>query len=124
MRSRQTDPLDRWASRAACGSFRWSCHMHLRDSPYCRRCNLSPLPSGCLSPGSAVVLGLVSCLAGLLCLVLWVNSLSALIGFVTAASYLGIYAPLKKVSSLATIVGAVPGALPPVLGWAAASGSL
>jgi protoheme IX farnesyltransferase len=57
-------------------------------------------------------------------LALRVNPLTAWLGLATWVSYLVIYTPMKRVSSLATLVGAVPGALPPVMGWAAARGSL
>ena len=51
-------------------------------------------------------------------------TLTALLGAATLAGYLFVYTPLKRVSSLATVVGAVPGAIPPVMGWTAAAGSL
>jgi protoheme IX farnesyltransferase len=53
-----------------------------------------------------------------------VNPLTGLLGMVTLASYVFIYTPLKKITSLNTIVGAVPGALPPLMGWTAATGEL
>ena len=57
-------------------------------------------------------------------LAVWVNLLTALLGALTWAAYLFVYTPMKKRSPLSTWVGAVPGALPPLMGWAAASGSL
>ena len=67
-----------------------------------------------------------SALSGIGLAQLWfgANALSALVAVATLASYTLVYTPLKKVTSLATIVGAVPGALPPVIGWAAARGTV
>jgi protoheme IX farnesyltransferase len=62
--------------------------------------------------------------AGLIDLAWQVNVISAVVAAITLASYVVIYTPLKRRTSLAMLVGAVPGALPPVIGWAAASGSI
>jgi protoheme IX farnesyltransferase len=62
--------------------------------------------------------------AGLVILAAGANALSAVVAFATLASYAVVYTPLKKRTSFATVVGAVPGALPPVIGWAAAEGAL
>jgi protoheme IX farnesyltransferase len=61
---------------------------------------------------------------GIVYLALAVNSLSALIAFVTLVSYVFVYTPLKTRSTLCTLVGALPGAMPPLIGWAGATGSL
>ena len=83
-----------------------------------------PLPSGRLRPTEALLFGLGITVAGLLELA-WLTSLAAAaVAAVTWASYLFLYTPLKPVTSLSTVVGAFPGALPPVIGWAAARGSL
>jgi protoheme IX farnesyltransferase len=81
-----------------------------------------PLPAGRLLPGEALVLGLVLLAAGLAHLALAVNAPAAVVTGAIAASYLLVYTPLKPVTSLCSLVGAVPGALPPVAGWAAARG--
>jgi len=83
-----------------------------------------PLPEGRLSPPEALVFGLVTTVAG--CAWLWVaaNLLAAAVTAVIALLYLFAYTPLKRVSWICHAVGAVPGALPPVAGWAAASGRL
>lgn len=86
----------------------------------CRR----PIPSGRLSPLAVLLFGLALTAAGLAVMAAAVNLLACLIGLATTASYLLVYTPLKRVSSLSTIVGAVPGALPPVMGWTAASGRI
>jgi protoheme IX farnesyltransferase len=83
-----------------------------------------PLPAGRMGVAEATVFGVALSAAGVAWLAVAVNLLTAAISAATIVSYLGIYTPLKTRTSLCTIVGAVPGALPPVMGWAAARGSL
>ena len=83
-----------------------------------------PLPAGRLRPPEALVWGLALTTTGLALLAWRTGALAAAIAFVTWASYLFFYTPLKTRTSLSTIVGALPGALPPVIGWAAARGRL
>jgi len=83
-----------------------------------------PIPAGRIRPAEAALFGASLTLAGLAILATLCGPLAALVAFSTWASYLFLYTPLKRRTHLATIVGAVPGALPPVIGWAAASGSL
>ena len=83
-----------------------------------------PLPDGRMQPTEALLFGVGLTAAGLLILALTVNALSALVTASIVGSYLFIYTPLKQRSSLCGIVGAVPGALPPVIGWTAATGGL
>lgn len=78
-----------------------------------------PLPSGRVSKVSATILGLTMSIAGVLILAFLVNMLTAAISAFTIFSYVLIYTPMKRVNSLSTIVGAVPGALPPVMGFTA-----
>tara|TARA_B100000029_G_scaffold229744_1_gene227217 strand:+ start:1066 stop:2010 length:945 start_codon:yes stop_codon:yes gene_type:complete len=83
-----------------------------------------PIPAGRLSAGEVLAFGLL-CATGSLGWLIWqTNPLTAGMTLATLVMYLGIYTPLKQRSSLATSVGAVPGALPPVLGWLAAGGPL
>jgi protoheme IX farnesyltransferase len=89
-----------------------------------RRTQNRPLPAGHLEPAMVMIFGGVCATAGLVYLALAVNLLTSFIGAVTLVSYLFIYTPLKRVTWLNTIVGAVPGALPPVMGWTAARGQL
>ena len=89
-----------------------------------RRTRLRPLPDGRLSPAEAVVWASTLAASGLLILAAGVNTLSAVVALVTLASYAVIYTPLKRRTSFATVIGAIPGALPPVIGWAAAENSL
>jgi len=81
-----------------------------------------PLPDKRLQPKEALYFGLALTLAGPTYLGLTINWLSAVVVTVTAASYLLAYTPLKRHSSLCTVLGAIPGALPPVTGWVAARG--
>jgi heme o synthase len=83
-----------------------------------------PLPAGRVSPIDATLFGTLLSASGLAALSWLSGALSAAVAAVTLSSYLGVYTPLKRRTSLATLVGAVPGALPPVIGWAAARGSL
>jgi protoheme IX farnesyltransferase len=83
-----------------------------------------PLPEGRVHPGEALAVGLGLLVAGLAVLALGTNVLAALVTGGIAVTYLLVYTPLKPVTSLCSIVGAVPGALPPVAGWAAARGAL
>jgi protoheme IX farnesyltransferase len=83
-----------------------------------------PLPDGRLQPRDALWFGLLLTLGGLVYLSLSVNLMSAAVTALITVSYLFCYTPLKLRSSLCVLVGAVPGALPPVIGWVAATGSL
>jgi len=89
-----------------------------------RRTRLRPLPDGRLQPTESLVFAAALSMTGLAILTLAVNPLSALVALTTLVSYTAIYTPLKKHTSFATVVGAIPGALPPVIGWAAARGDV
>jgi heme o synthase len=86
------------------------------------RTRLRPLPGGRLQPGEALAFGTVVAVAGLLYLGLSVNVICALVTALTVVSYLFVYTPLKRRTSLCSVLGAIPGALPPVTGWVAAGG--
>ena len=83
-----------------------------------------PIPSGRLRKSEVLVFGLLTGIGGVAILATAVNSLCGVIGATTLASYVLIYTPLKRISWRSVLVGAVPGALPPVIGWAGATGSL
>ncbi|HVU07386.1 MAG TPA: heme o synthase [Verrucomicrobiae bacterium] len=89
-----------------------------------RRTQNRPLPSGRLQPATVAIFGGVSSVAGLIYLALAVNLLTSVLGAVTLISYVFIYTPLKRVTWLNTAVGAIPGALPPLMGWTAAGNEL
>jgi len=89
-----------------------------------RRTQSRPLPAGRLGLPEAGWFALALSVTGLVELFVGANALAAAVAFVTIASYALVYTPLKTRTSLATVVGAVPGALPPMIGWAAATGTL
>jgi len=89
-----------------------------------RRTANRALPSGRLQPGTVTLLGGVSSVAGLIYLAALVNPLTSVVAAVTLVSYLFIYTPLKRVTWTNTLVGAIPGALPPLMGWTAARNEL
>ncbi|HEY4708759.1 MAG TPA: heme o synthase [Candidatus Acidoferrales bacterium] len=89
-----------------------------------RRTAARPLPSGLLQPRDVLVFGVGTIAIGTAWLLLAVNWLAALVAVATCVLYLGLYTPLKTRTTLSTAVGAIPGALPPLIGWAAARGSL
>jgi protoheme IX farnesyltransferase len=89
-----------------------------------RRTRLRPLPDGRVQPAEALAFAAAVSATGLLILAATANLLSAAVAFATLVTYVVVYTPLKRRTSLATVIGAIPGALPPVIGWAAARGSL
>jgi protoheme IX farnesyltransferase len=89
-----------------------------------RRTASRPLPSGVLAPAEALWFGAGLAAVGVLQLLLTTNLLAAALAVLTSVTYLGIYTPLKTRTTAATLIGAFPGALPPVIGWAAARGTL
>jgi len=89
-----------------------------------RRTGRRPLVAGSVTPRSALAFGATISILGLLYLALWVNLLSMVIAGLTFLFYLLAYTPLKRITPLCTLVGAIPGAAPPLIGWAAATGTL
>ena len=83
-----------------------------------------PIPDGRMGPLTALLIGAVLTGSGMLYLTFIVNMLSGFVISLIVVSYLFLYTPLKRKTSLCTLIGAVPGALPPVVGWVAARGSL
>ena len=89
-----------------------------------RRTASRPLPSGQLQPREALWFGAGLLFFGTLYLALASNALATLLGVLTSATYLCVYTPLKRRTTLATFIGAFPGAVPPLIGWAAARGTI
>jgi heme o synthase len=89
-----------------------------------RRTQDRPLPAGRTSPVSALLFGAVLAILGVTILSVLVNLLTGFLACVTLVTYLFLYTPLKRITPLSTIVGAVPGALPPVMGWTAARNAI
>jgi len=83
-----------------------------------------PLPSGRLTPDAGLIIGGACAAAGLIWLAFSVNLLTAALGAATLVSYVFVYTPLKRVTTLNTAIGAIPGALPPLMGWTAARGQI
>ena len=89
-----------------------------------RRTAGRPLPTGVLQPREVLIFGVATILVGAAWLAIAVNLLACAVALATSLLYLGLYTPLKTRTPLSTAVGAIPGALPPLIGWAAARGSL
>lgn len=89
-----------------------------------RRTQTRPLPAGRMQPATVLRFGVLLSCAGMIYLTLLVNPLTAAVAAVTLGSYVFVYTPLKKRTTFNTLVGAIPGALPPVIGWTAATGKL
>lgn len=83
-----------------------------------------PMPSGTLNATSAVLYALVLGFAGNLILFLQFGTVAGLLGIIALISYAFVYTPLKRITSLGVMVGAIPGSMPPLIGWAAATGNL
>ena len=109
---------------AAAGSLALNQYLERDLDAKMARTRTRPLPDGRLQPIEALAFGVVLASAGLVALALFAGPLAAVVTAVTVAWYLFFYTPLKTRTSLATVVGAVPGALPPITGWVAARGAL
>jgi protoheme IX farnesyltransferase len=105
-----TAALNQWYERKADGMM--------------RRTQARPLPSGRLSPGKALAFAIAISVAGFSELWFGANPLAALLGLFTLLTYLFVYTPLKQRSPHSTTIGSIPGAMPPLIGFAAASGTL
>ena len=88
------------------------------------RTNLRPIPAGIILPENAMIFGIALIFIGSGILYFFINTLTCVLALITALMYLFIYTPLKKLTWLNTSVGAIPGAIPPIGGWVAATGSL
>ena len=105
-----TATLNQWMER------KWDAQM--------RRTANRPLPSGRLTPREALLFGALLSVTGAIYLLALVNALTSLLASATLASYLLIYTPLKRRTPLCTVLGAFPGAMPTLIGWAGAAGVL
>jgi protoheme IX farnesyltransferase len=108
----------------AAGTAALNHYIERESDRHMRRTASRPLPSGVLQPREALWFGVALCIAGAVYLYFAAGALAAGLGMATCLSYLLGYTPLKKRTVWATFVGAFPGAIPPMIGWAAASGSL
>jgi len=89
-----------------------------------KRTRLRPLPDGRISPRAALLFSIAIAIIGTVYLGLAVNWLTAALGAFTLTTYIFVYTPLKRVSTICTLIGAIPGAIPPLMGWTAATGSI
>jgi heme o synthase len=108
----------------AAGTAALNHYIERESDRYMRRTASRPLPSGVLQPAQALVFGIVLSVAGAFALYYVAGWIAAVLGVVTCLGYLFGYTPLKKRTVWATFVGAFPGAIPPMIGWVAATGSL
>lgn len=108
---------------AAAGAMALNEWMEIEEDRKMKRTQNRPLPAGKIQPAFAFWIGFLLCVAGLGLLILTLPGLCALVTIAIVGSYLFAYTPSKKKSSLNTILGAIPGALPPMAGWAASTGT-
>lgn len=108
---------------AAFGSAVFNQVMEIEHDKKMKRTQNRPLPSNRIPVSVAFVLGWVLAAFGIVHLANMVNAASAMIAAATIVSYVFLYTPLKRKSTINTLVGAIPGALPPMIGWAAVSGN-
>jgi protoheme IX farnesyltransferase len=108
----------------AAGTAALNHYIERESDRYMRRTALRPLPSGVLTPTEALRFGVALSIAGALDLYFVAGYIACLLGVFTCLSYLLAYTPLKKRTVWATFIGAIPGAIPPMIGWTAATGKL
>ena len=89
-----------------------------------RRTQHRPLPDGRITPRDALLFAIAISIVGTAYLALFVNVLTAALGAFTLVTYIFVYTPLKRISPACTPIGAIPGAVPPLMGWTAATGAL
>ena len=108
----------------ASGTSAYNMYLERDSDAKMQRTSRRPLPDGRLQPVQALAFATLMSVAGILYLAAAVNLLTSLLAISTLASYIFLYTPMKRWSPLCTLMGAIPGALPPLGGWAAATGGL
>ena len=88
------------------------------------RTRTRPLPAGRITPRAALLFSSAVAVIGTVYLAIAVNWITAALGALTLTSYIFVYTPLKRISTICTLIGAVPGAIPPLMGWTAARGHI
>jgi heme o synthase len=101
-----------------------NCYLERESDARMLRTRTRPLPAGRIEPKSGLMLGISLACLSIPALTLILNPLTGFLGFFALASYVWIYTPLKKITPKALVVGAVPGAIPPLMGWTAVTGRL
>lgn len=127
-----SSPVDYWrmlhamlgTALLACGASALNQFLERELDAKMRRTGDRPLPSGRMSADAVLLIGVVLSIVGLADLIFFVNKLTAFLGALTLISYVFIYTPLKRVTTLNTLIGAVPGAIPPLMGWTGATGEV
>jgi protoheme IX farnesyltransferase len=99
-------------------------YLEYRFDAQMRRTRKRPIAAGRLQPATALWFGVSLSVIGVVYLLFAVNALASLLAALTLTSYLALYTPLKRKTPLCTFMGAVPGAMPTLIGWAAASGTI
>ena len=112
------------SSFVSAGSGTLNHYMEVSSDALMDRTRFRPLPSGLIKPNSARSFGVSLILIGAVILLYFTNLLTAILAILTVVLYLLIYTPLKKITWLNTSIGAIPGAIPPLGGWTAATGEL
>jgi len=112
------------ATAVAAGSAALNQWLEVEQDSKMKRTQHRPLPAGRMGAWQALVLGLSLSALGEAFLFWRVNDLTGYLGLAALISYVAVYTPLKKITSLSTLVGAVPGALPPLMGWTAVRGTI
>lgn len=95
-----------------------------RSDAYMERTAGRPLPTGKVTPTEALAFGVAQCVAAELYLFFLVNPVTALLGVTVIVGYVLMYTPLKSVTSASTAIGAIPGAMPPLMGWTSAANEI
>ena len=101
-----------------------NCWLERDSDRFMRRTMDRPLPAGRMEPKVAMVFGASLGLLSVPALTLLVNPMTGALGALALVSYVAVYTPMKQKSSIALLVGAIPGALPPLMGWTAATGTI
>ena len=99
-------------------------YLERRYDAMMKRTERRPIPAGRVAPREALGFGIAAAVLGVVQMAVFTHLLAAFLALVTLVTYLFLYTPLKRLTPLATVVGAVPGALPPAIGWAAVRGDL
>lgn len=108
----------------SCGSSALNQAFERRSDARMLRTAQRPLAAGRMSLGYGVFIGLLAIILGTVWLTVRTNPITGTLTLLTAVTYVGIYTPLKRFTTLATFIGAFPGAMPPLIGWTAARGSI
>jgi protoheme IX farnesyltransferase len=101
-----------------------NCWIERDRDRFMARTRLRPLPSGRMEPGVALGFGILLAVFSLPLVALGSNGLTGSLGFLALVGYVAVYTPLKPRSSMAMLVGAIPGSLPPLMGWTAVTGQI